>query len=118
MFKNMKLGAKIGSGFGVLIVIACALGGLAVWSMNSVKSTAVKLVDSKVPEVGIGNEIERDSLRTMYDMRGYAYTEDQKFLELARKDLAEAKDDIKKAKEHAAKTGEQDLAENANKAAN
>ena len=36
MLKNMKLGTKIGLGFGVLIAIAMMLGGLAVYNMKSV----------------------------------------------------------------------------------
>ena len=116
MFKNMKLGAKIGTGFGALIVISIVLGGMAVWSMNGVKATSVRLADVKVPTVAVANEIERDSLKTMYNMRGYAYTEEKKFWDLAQKSLAEVKDDLKQAKEHAAKTGEHDLAQNAAKA--
>jgi methyl-accepting chemotaxis protein len=116
MFKDMKLGAKIGSGFGALIVIACALGGLAVWSMNSVKSTTVNLAEAKIPTVTVANEIERDAAETMYNMRGYGYTEDENFLSLSKKSLAEVKEDLKKAKEHAAKTGEKVLADNAVKA--
>ena len=38
MFKNMTLGAKIAVGFAALILIALALGGLAVWNMNNVKT--------------------------------------------------------------------------------
>ena len=117
MFKKMKLGAKIGFGFGVLIVIAVALGGLAVWSMNGVKSTAVKLAEAKVPTVSVANQVEREALQTMYNMRGYVYTEERGFLDLAMKNLANVKEDLKKASEHAAKTGEHTLAENASKAA-
>ena len=40
MFKNMKLGTKISVGFGMLIVIACIVGGLAVWNMDGVKTVA------------------------------------------------------------------------------
>jgi len=101
MFKNMKLGSKIGAGFASLIVIAVALGGLAVWNMYSVKSTAVTLADAYVPAVQVANEVERDSLHTMYEARGYAYTEDPKFLEKAKANLEQVKQDLASAKEHA-----------------
>ena len=80
MFKNMKLGTKIITGFCLLIVIACVLGGLAVWNMKTVQSVATILVTENVPEVAVANNVERYSLETMYEVRGYAYTEDEKFL--------------------------------------
>ena len=72
MFKHMKLGTKIITGFALLIVIACALGGLAVWNMKTVQSVATILVTENVPEVAVANNVERYSLETMYEMRGYA----------------------------------------------
>ena len=116
MFKNMKLGTKIAAGFAALILIALGLGGLAVWSMVGVKSTATGLAEVKVPEVKVANQVERDALLTMYEMRGYAYTEDKKFLDAGRKLLQDVKTDLKQAKEHGVRTGEQDLVQNAAKA--
>jgi methyl-accepting chemotaxis protein len=68
--KNIKLGIKIGGGFGVLILIACALGGLAVFNMKSVETDSIRLAQEYVPQVGIANELERSSLLTMYAWRG------------------------------------------------
>ncbi len=115
MFKNLKLAAKISLGFSLLLLIAIALGGLATWNMLSVKTVANDLATKEVPEVGIANEIERDSLLTMYATRGYAYTEDAKFLDEARTNLAEMKKGIQQAREHGEKTGMADLVENAAK---
>jgi methyl-accepting chemotaxis protein len=98
--KNMKLAMKIMLGFGVLIVIACILGGLAVWNMNAVQKAATRLAQENVPEVAVANNVERYSLSTMYAMRGYAYTEDEHFLEAGRKNLAEVKKYLKDAKAH------------------
>ena len=96
--KNMKLAMKIMLGFGVLIVIACILGGLAVWNMKTVQKAATMLAQENVPEVAVANNVERYSLSTMYQMRGYAYTEDGHFLEAGRKNLAEVKKYLKDAK--------------------
>jgi methyl-accepting chemotaxis protein len=112
----MKLAAKIGSGFTALIIISLALGTLAIYSMTNVKTTATNLAESKVPEVALANQVERDSYNTMYNMRGYTYTVDAQFLDQAKKDLAQVKEDLKQAKEHAAKYTTQDLAERVAKA--
>jgi methyl-accepting chemotaxis protein len=99
MFKNMKLGTKIITGFALLIVIACALGGVAVWEMRGIQTETTILAKEFVPEVKVANNLERFSLKTMYAMRGYAYTSEDAFLKDGRANLAEAKRYIKEAKD-------------------
>ncbi len=117
MFKNMGLGTKIGVGFGLLILIAITLGGLAVWSMNNVKAIASAMETKNVPAVAVANDVERTSLKTMYNIRGYAFTEEQQFLDDGRKDLASVKENLKKAKDLAEKQGIDWLKKNAEQAA-
>jgi methyl-accepting chemotaxis protein len=102
MFKSMKLGSKIGMGFALLLVIAIALGGLAVVNMNGVKTTAEMLANENMPEVGLATEVERYSLKTMYATRGYAYTEETAYLDTAREEFAKVKDFLAQVKAHAA----------------
>ncbi len=99
MFKNMKLGTRIASGFGALLVIAILLGGMAVWSMRTVETESTKLSDEYVPEVAVANEIERNSLQTMYEMRGYALSEEEQYLQRGRENLAKVGQSIQKAHE-------------------
>jgi methyl-accepting chemotaxis protein len=115
MFKTMKLSTKISLGFGSLIAIALVLGGLAAWTMYSVKTTATTLAFANVPEVSVANEVERDSLNTMYEARGYAYTEEKEFLDKAKMHLAEVKKDLEEAKAHATKFDIAILKQNAEK---
>lgn len=112
----MKLGTKITLGFVSLIVIALVLGGLAVWNMLAVKTVANTLANANVPSVAVANEVERDSLRTMYETRGYAFTEEKQFLEKAKANLAQVKLDLVNAKNHAAKFNMSVLKDNAEKA--
>ena len=83
--KNIKLGVKIGAGFGCLILIACALGLLGVMNMRSVEKTSVALSGQYIPETRIANDIERSSLLTMFAMRGYSLSMEQKYRDEARK---------------------------------
>ncbi len=85
----MKLGVKIGSGFAVLLLIAILLGALAIWNMNSVNEQSTVLADEYVPEVEVANNIERSCLATMYALRGYGFTAEEKFLAEGRKSLEE-----------------------------
>ena len=103
MFKNLKLGVKLGLGFGLLIAIACALGGMAILNMKSVQGGAERLAKEYVPEVGMANQVERTSLLTMYAMRGYALAEEAAYWEQGRKEFEEVNKALAAAKAHAEK---------------
>ena len=98
MFKNMRLGVKIGLGFSLLILIALALGGMAAWNMNTVKGTTTILAGEYIPEVTVANNVERHALLTMYNMRGYALSEDAKYWDHASTELAATKKYVEEAK--------------------
>ncbi len=79
MFKNMKLSMKLGLSFGLIILIAFILGGLAVFNMNKITVESKKLAEEYAPEVDIVTNIERTAALLMYDMRGYGYSGVEKF---------------------------------------
>ena len=79
--KNLTLKHKISIGFVVLLAITLVLGMIAIVNMKNVAEGADKLANKYVPEVAVGNNVERFSLLTMYDIRGYSLSEDRKFLE-------------------------------------
>ncbi len=106
----MKLGTKIISGFAGLIVIAVVLGAVSVWEMTGVRQVATTLAGEYMPAAGVANNVERTSLQTMYEMRGYAFTEDTNMLVKAEANLASVLQHLAEAKELAAKTGSQNLA--------
>jgi len=111
MFASMKLGTKIGAGFAALIVVALTLGGLAVVSMKQVETKATVLSSEYMPEVELCNEVERNSLLTMYGMRGYGLSEERRYydqgmasLEAVEANLAEA-EQLARDAEHLVKLG-------------
>jgi methyl-accepting chemotaxis protein len=55
-----------------------------------VQSGEAKLAKDFVPAVAVSNNIERYSLLTMYDIRGYSFTDEDKYLEEGEKYLTEA----------------------------
>ncbi len=101
----MKLGTKLYLGFSSLVAIALILGALAIWNMSRVKRDANTMATDYMPSVLAANDVERDSLNTMYAMRGYAYTEQADFLTQGRTHLAEVKKGLNEAKTLAAKSG-------------
>lgn len=103
MLKNMKISSRIWFGFGSVLGICGLLGATAVISMSLVKSDATKLNDEYVPEVAVANEVERSSLETMYEVRGYTYTYDEAFLKKGRANLEEVNKALKSAEDLAQK---------------
>lgn len=79
MFKNLKLGTKLGAGFGLMIFIILILGGVTIVKMKAVNDDSVKLSKEYVPETTLAGQLERRMFRTMFAMRGYGLTGEQKF---------------------------------------
>jgi methyl-accepting chemotaxis protein len=104
--KNMKLGTKIGTGFGVVITLALILGVIAIWNMRSVSGLAGKLDGQFVPESTLASNIERNYLNLMLEIRGYGFTSDKKYLDKGMKFIEQIKKDLKDAKELASKSSE------------
>jgi methyl-accepting chemotaxis protein len=102
MFKNMGLAMKLGLGFGTVVIIAIALGSIAVVNMKGVEQTANILVKENVPEVAVATNVERWSLKTMYEVRGYTYSEDEAFLKAGQENLQKVKEYLQAAKVHGA----------------
>ncbi|MFZ5352840.1 MAG: methyl-accepting chemotaxis protein [Bacillota bacterium] len=77
MFKELKLGYKIAAGFMAILILSVILGGIAAFNMLKVNKLASELSNEYVPEVSIINDIYSQYSDTMFDMRGYGYTEDK-----------------------------------------
>ncbi len=103
MLKNLSLGMKIGGGFGILILIAMLLGGVAIWNMQRVGNIAEGLETEIAPQAEITSLLERGQTRAMYDMRGYNLNADEKLFSDAMKRMDELQGNVAKAKELAAK---------------
>ncbi len=95
--KNLRLAAKIGVGFGLVIAIAVALGAIAIISMRGVQGDAGRLERETVPQMDVATNLERNALLSMYNMRGYALSaqkssldEAKTYLEMTQKYLTDA----------------------------
>ena len=95
--KNLKLSLKIGLGFGLLILIAFVLGGLAIWNMRQVADEATLLSDEYAPEVAVANSIERSARKAMFANRGYSFSHDDAYLEEGKGHLESLRNHLKEA---------------------
>ncbi|MBU0964869.1 MAG: methyl-accepting chemotaxis protein [Proteobacteria bacterium] len=100
MFKRISLAAKLGFGFGFVILFSIATGIIAVTNMKRFGTCAATLSQDYVPEVTVANNMERNTFSMLLEMRGYEYTDNTVFLAEARKYLDNVKQDIKNAVNH------------------
>ena len=103
MFKNIRLSYKISLGFAAILFLAIALGMVALWNMSRVERLSVKLDNEYVPEVAVANNVERYSLETMFEMRGYGLSRERAYLDAGNKNLLEVKKHLEEAKQLSAR---------------
>nr|MBF0223680.1 HAMP domain-containing protein [Desulfobulbaceae bacterium] len=72
--------------------------------MKNIGNLSLALQKEYVPEVAVANNIERFSLLTMYEMRGYGLTEDKQFLERGKANLEEVRKSLDNASDLAEKS--------------
>ncbi len=87
-WKNLKLGIKIGIGFGGVIIIMIILGTIVSWYMSGIKEQSMILDQEHVPGVSIANNIERSLLQAMYDIGAYGLTGESEYLEKGKSNLS------------------------------
>jgi methyl-accepting chemotaxis protein len=95
----MKLGTKIALGFGAMLMLTMILGGVTVVNMRQVSTISDSLADEYVPEVRIAGDLQKASLETMYEMRGYGLTGEDKYVNEGREHLVEVNEHLAEAQE-------------------
>ncbi|MFH1034616.1 MAG: methyl-accepting chemotaxis protein, partial [Pseudomonadota bacterium] len=102
---NLKLGAKISLGFGLLILLVLALGGMASYN-NAGVSHAVQGDREFLEALNTVGDVQERFQRGLFNMRGYTMSFEQRFLDLANADLAKARKGLDQVKALGAKGGD------------
>ncbi len=102
--KNMKLGARIACGFGIILLITAILGGVAIWKMKDVREQTLVVAREFVPQVHGVVDLEQSVREMMYELRGYGYTGENKYLDAGKKAAEDIKEEVAALRELAAKS--------------
>ncbi len=92
---KLTLAKKLSLSFGLILAIAIGLGGYASSNMREAAREATQFNDQDIPTVTLITHVERDWLKSMFDLRGYAYTFDPAMLAAGQKHIAEVRDHLK-----------------------
>jgi methyl-accepting chemotaxis protein len=85
-------------GFASLLAISALLGGMAVWSMKGVEGQSHMLAKEYAPEVEVANNVERNQLNVLFEMRAFGLTSDDTYLQRAQKYMGEVKKNLNDCK--------------------
>lgn len=96
-WKNFKIGAKLGLGFGVLILIAVLLGSMAVINMLNIRTQTNYLAKEYLPEMEISYDVEKSFLEAIFELRAFDYSEDRAFYQKGKQLLSETDNHLQKA---------------------
>ncbi len=99
MFAKKRLASKIGGGFGLLLIVILAVGALAVMKMTGVNSLQEQLDQTYLEQVATVSAVERNWARAIFDLRGYAMTNDKTLLQKGQESLAAVRGSLRKALE-------------------
>ncbi len=99
MFAKKRLASKIGGGFGLLLMVILAVGALAVMKMTGVNSLQEQLDRTYLEQVATVSAVERNWARAIFDLRGYAMTNDKTLLQKGQESLAAVRGSLRKALE-------------------
>ena len=85
----MTIGKKIAWGFGILILMAAALGMVAVVTMKAVQTQANLLAEGFAPESAVVGDLQDTADAARLAVRSYGFTADSVYLDQAHKSIDE-----------------------------
>ena len=92
MFKNLKLGWKIGSGFALVLGVVTLVAVLALVRMQQVNGQTRLVAEELMPEMAIATEIENRQREVGYFMVGYSLNQDATWLLRGREQMAQLRE--------------------------
>ena len=101
--KNLKMAGKIGVGFGLVIAIMLALGGLFYVNMAGVQGDVRRLDKETVPQVAIANSMARAAELTSSNILAFSLVLDEKYSDRVMKYLGDMSKSIADAQALSAK---------------
>jgi methyl-accepting chemotaxis protein len=97
--KTLTIGQRITLGFASLVAICVLLGTIALVQMQSANSNSRKLSLQYVPEAAICSELQAVMLESMLAIRSFTFTGDQRYLDAAKRALANVDQQLGKARD-------------------
>ncbi|HPS12514.1 MAG TPA: MCP four helix bundle domain-containing protein, partial [Prolixibacteraceae bacterium] len=82
-WNDLKIGTKIGLGFGMLIFLGALIGGIATFSMIKIQDETNYLANESLPSVNESFRIDKDWREVLFFLQQYDYIRDPYYLNRA-----------------------------------
>lgn len=109
--KNLKMGLKLGLGFGGVLLLLCILSFFTLIQLREIAVDSVNISEEYMPELTGMSELDRNFREGLLNIRAFFLVEDEKAYEVAMKNFDSVKADLLQLKSLAEKNPElKDLA--------
>jgi methyl-accepting chemotaxis protein len=82
-WNDLKIGTKIGLGFGMLIFLAAVIGGISTISMSKIQDETNYLANESLPSVNESFRIDKDWREVLFYLQAYDFVRDPYYLNRA-----------------------------------
>mgnify|MGYP002619672379 CR=1 FL=1 len=103
-FRDLKIGRKLALGFGLILMIAVALGLIAIINMSIVANQSRRLANEFMPALDISASTNRNTAETMYQILAYHFTQNPQNLAEGRNYMRATKNNLEAASRLLART--------------
>jgi len=79
MFKNLKIGLRLGLGFGVVLLLLVLLSGLSIERISTINNDTADIVDNRMPKIEMATEIRENLLIMARSVRSMILSHDKAF---------------------------------------
>jgi methyl-accepting chemotaxis protein len=93
VLKNLKIGIRLGLGFGAVLLLLLAIAMLGINRMESMNKATVDITADAYPKVVMAKDLIRDAVDVPRQMRGMLLTSDEAEIERYRKEIEKLRAD-------------------------
>jgi len=79
MFKNLKIGVRLGLGFGLVLILLAAIAATAMLRMADLTAASATIVNDRMPKIEQASEITENSLKMGLAVRNLLLSNDKNF---------------------------------------
>ncbi|MEI7612422.1 MAG: MCP four helix bundle domain-containing protein, partial [Betaproteobacteria bacterium] len=79
MFKNLKIGVRLGIGFGIVLLLLIIISGVSIERLGKLNDNTINIVDDRMPKIEMSMEIIENTLIMARAIRSMILSHDKAF---------------------------------------
>ena len=91
MFKNLKIGVRLGFGFGIVLLLLIVISTVSINRLGRTTENTISIVDDRMPKIEMASELEVNLLTLGYSLRSMLLSRDKNFVDTQMQAIAKAR---------------------------